>query len=284
MRVILEVQGGPQEGRVIALQSGEETRIGRGLDADAVFPEDAHMSGVHCAVQCGVKTVSIRDLGSTNGVRVNGEAVQSAALQNGDEVIAGRTRFRVQVREDKRAAHFADRALDGRTLVNVLRGDVQPLWAILDAARDKAVLPMLQESKTEFQSLYEGARGARLAGVAPYLVRLPADSEFIAALAKEGSGKSWGVFLTCGLPLKELRKHLRHFLRVTLPSGEKVLFRYYDPRVLRVYLPTCNEQEAGEFFGPVQSFLVEDEKAGDYLGFWLEPQGVGRSKLALKLS
>ncbi len=51
---------------------------------------------------------------------------------------------------------------DGPTLVSLLREDFQPLWAILDAARDEAILPMLRESKAEFQSLYEGARGEQL--------------------------------------------------------------------------------------------------------------------------
>ena len=37
-----------------------------------------------------------------------------------------------------------------------------------------------------------------------------------------------------------LRHHLKGFLRVRGESGQKMMFRYYDPRVLRVYLPTCN--------------------------------------------
>ncbi len=279
MRVILEVQGGPQAGRTVALQSGEEVRIGRrSHKADIAFPGDSHMSSLHCIVQCGVKVVSLRNLGSTNGVHVNGEAVQSATLKDGDEVVAGKTRFRVQLGEDQLAGDVENE----RTLVSVLREDLQPLWAILDAARAEAILPMLKESKAEFQSLYEGVRGEQLAAVAPYLVRLPADSELIAAVVKEGSGKSWGVFLTCSLPLVELRQHLRQFLKVEPPGGgEKALFRYYDPRVLRVYLPTYGEKEAREFFGQVSSYLVEGEKAGEYLSFSLEEHGVGWSSQVL---
>jgi hypothetical protein len=33
--------------------------------------------------------------------------------------------------------------------------------------------------------------------------------------------------------------------------------RLYDPRVLRIYLPTCNAAETQEFFGPVSRFLME---------------------------
>ena len=54
----------------------------------------------------------------------------------------------------------------------MLRNDCQPLYAVLDAARDIKILAVLMESKEEHQSLYEGVQGAQLSQVAPYLVRL----------------------------------------------------------------------------------------------------------------
>jgi hypothetical protein len=36
-----------------------------------------------------------------------------------------------------------------------------------------------------------------------------------------------------------------------------MLFRFYDPRVLRVYLPTCWPGELTRMFGPVESFVME---------------------------
>jgi uncharacterized protein DUF4123 len=43
------------------------------------------------------------------------------------------------------------------------------------------------------------------------------------------------------------------------PDVNPVYFRYYDPRVLRVFLPTCNTQELAAVFGPVKSFVLEDD-------------------------
>ena len=57
-------------------------------------------------------------------------------------------------------------------LLALLRNDYQPLYAILDAARDIKILALLMQSKEEHQSLYEGVQGAKLSQVAPYLVRL----------------------------------------------------------------------------------------------------------------
>ena len=59
--------------------------------------------------------------------------------------------------------------------------------------------------------------------------------------------------------LRTMRNHFRKLLTVYDPNGKPLLFRYYDPRVLRVYLPTCNAEELATIFGPINSYLLEDE-------------------------
>ena len=103
--------------------------------------------------------------------------------------------------------------------------------------------------------------------MAPYLVRLQKDSLLLGSLVLEGWGSSWGVYLTCDHNFQEVRRHLRHFLEGQLPDGKQVYFRYYDPRVLRVFLPTCNADETKQFFGPIKCYLTEDEKLEALLRF-----------------
>ncbi len=144
-------------------------------------------------------------------------------------------------------------------LQDLLAKDFQPLYALLDASREPSVLKVILESKEEHQSLYEGAQGAQLAHFAPYLIRVPPKSPLLDTLVQQAWSKSWGVFLTSDQPLKDLRAHFRHFLTVKLPDGSQVYFRYYDPRVLRLFLPTCLPEETTQFFGPVKQFLIEAE-------------------------
>ncbi|MFP2907950.1 DUF4123 domain-containing protein [Pyxidicoccus sp. 3LFB2] len=152
-----------------------------------------------------------------------------------------------------------------------MRAESEPLFAVLDAAREKRVLKLLQEAGEVYASLYEGPEGVELAEVAPYLVRLPGDSELLGTLVREGWGKSWGVFLTSPLPFKETRRHLRKFLKVLDgSSGEQLYFRFYDPRVLRAFLPTCTPAERTEFTGPLGGFLLEGRK-GELLRFKAAP-------------
>jgi len=106
-----------------------------------------------------------------------------------------------------------------------------------------------------------------LAKVSPYLVRLQPEANFTAWLISEGWGNSWGIFLESSASLETLRKHFREFLKVDDEEGKELFFRYYDPRVLRAYLPTCDESEAQTFFGPVRSFLLENEDASEVLKY-----------------
>jgi hypothetical protein len=151
----------------------------------------------------------------------------------------------------------------------LLQAEPGPLYAVLDAARDFWIPVHLEEHAPDRVSLYSGDAAVELANVAPYLVRIDPDSTLLPVVIDEGWGESWGVFLTSPAPIAEVRSHLRKFLMVELEDGgegrpEEAYFRWYDPRVLRVFLPTCTPAEAAEFFGPVGAFLCE-AKGGDAL-------------------
>jgi len=287
MQVVLEIQSGSLVGQTIRLEPGRSVRVGRTSLADFVVAEDRHMSGVHFVIECDEKGCVLRDPGSSNGTLVNGRKVTTALLATGDMVFAGETTFSVQIIEDKPQAPSEVSAATPRPstpqekLVAMLRGEFQPLYALLDAAFEPSVLKVLFESREQYQSLFEGPQGAQLAHFAPYLVRLPENSPLIGTLVEQGWGKNWGIYLTCQEPLEALRRHFRHFLMVKLPDRRQVYFRFYDPRVLRLFLPTCTAEEISLIFGPVKYYLIEDEKPDLLLRFSNKGLGVGRRILPL---
>ena len=140
------------------------------------------------------------------------------------------------------------------------------LHAVLDAARSARILRLLHDSGARFESLYEGLQGEAMRDVAPHVVALPPDGDLLRRLVREGWGGAWGIFLTADTNLIALRTHLRKFLRVKLPDKDVVYFRYYDPRVLRVFLPTCDDIQRKELYGPISSFYMETED-GELLHF-----------------
>jgi hypothetical protein len=139
-------------------------------------------------------------------------------------------------------------------------------FVILDGASVPGLLDKLYgPERPEFECLYSGELKPDLAEVAPYLVRLEAGSEFTQWVLEQGWGKHWGIFALSAGDLREMRRHFRRFLTVHDPSGKPLLFRYYDPRVLRTYLPTCNAEELSALFGPVTCYLLEGEKPEELL-------------------
>jgi Domain of unknown function (DUF4123) len=134
-----------------------------------------------------------------------------------------------------------------------------PVYAILDGASAPNLVKSLYEHEPEYCCLYRGELEPDMATVAPYLVRLEPESNFTELVLGEGWGAHWGSFVVSPATLRTLRDHFRAFHAVELPDQRTVLFRYYDPRVLRNFLPVCTAAELATFFGPVQQFLVEGE-------------------------
>ena len=143
----------------------------------------------------------------------------------------------------------------------------QGTYTILDAARDDKIYQKLANSDIENLCLYRGNKAVELATVAPYLIGLKREDPFTQWLLNNGWGKNWGIFLQSSASLKELHGHFRQFLMVYDEAGTPLYFRFYDPRVLRVYLPTCNESELQMLFGPVNHFYVEGKEENQLIEF-----------------
>ena len=140
-------------------------------------------------------------------------------------------------------------------------------FAILDGASVPDIRMRLHETQPEHVCLYRGELKPDMEEVAPYLVKLEPGTKFTDSVIQEGWGKHWGVFAVSSVDLDFLRRHFRAFLVVHNSDAKPMLFRYYDPRVLRVFLPTCTEDELRKFFGPVGRYIMEAEDPRTALTF-----------------
>jgi Protein of unknown function (DUF3662)/FHA domain len=78
---------------------GARATIGRSRDADCVL-RDPNVSRHHAELRrSSAGDWTIADLGSTNGVKVNGRRVGSTRLKSGDQVTLGTTTFRFDVEQ-----------------------------------------------------------------------------------------------------------------------------------------------------------------------------------------
>jgi len=130
--------------------------------------------------------------------------------------------------------------------------------AVLDGAAVPDLPSKIYEMQPHAVCLYRGELEPDMAEVAPYLVELFPDTAFTNWLLSEGlGGKSWGIFARSPFSLTELRKHFRKFLTVYDEAGNPLLFRYYDPRVLVKFLPTCDAESLNSMFGRVTEYAAE---------------------------
>src|SRR5215813_11554270 len=116
------------------------------------------------------------------------------------------------------------------------------VFTVLDGTSIPDLLDKLYGLSPTFCCLYRGELEPDMAEVAPYLVQLEQGSEFTDWLLEEW-GKHWGIFAISDADFRAMRRHFRSFLIVNDENGRPLRFRYYDPRVLRLYLPTCNAEE-----------------------------------------
>lgn len=136
------------------------------------------------------------------------------------------------------------------------------VYAILDGARNLETLAMLEDSDAPFLCLYTGRLDPEVAVTAPYLVELQEDDTLFDTLFEEGWGDSRGIYLSSDQRLRSVRRHLRSLTYAEMPDGEIVLFRFYDPRAMRTFMPVATpEQRDGMFGGVVESFVLENEAA-----------------------
>lgn len=255
------------------LEPGQLLRIGRTELADFQVVNDRQMSGVHFELAWDGVTCRVQNRSSTKETLLNEQPVRTADVKSGDWIRAGISLFVVFFEGATKSPmpdDSPDVANQKAAALAALEAETEPLFGLFDAARDPRVRQLLQESVEDYQSLYDGVKGEALGNVAPYLVHLPKGSGLLERLVREGWGRSWGVYVTSPLSFDEMRRHFRRILLVDLEEKgrptKRVYFRFYDPRVLRDFLPVCTLRQKPKMFGSNACFLLEAER-GEVLRF-----------------
>jgi hypothetical protein len=168
--------------------------------------------------------------------------------------------------------------------------DGMQIYMVLDAARDPRIHPMVLSTGLEHCCLFAGPLSPALSQAAPHLVHLAPKVRFTQEVLRLGWGQSWGILAVArpDVTLPVLRRHFRSLLRVSVEGGGSLHFRFYDPRVLRLYMRTCESADTLRIVGPADQLICESEDAGS-LQRYAAPQGTcsagsGRLPLAVRRS
>lgn len=169
--------------------------------------------------------------------------------------------------------------MDKEKLNQHLFSKVARIFVILDGAQIPELRMKLYELKPVHYCLMTGELEPDMQEVAPYMVRLLPGTPFTEWLLSEVWGKNWGIFALTRETVLEMRKHFSSILTVYDEEANTLMFRYYDPRVWRKFLPTCQPEELKTLFGRVDTFLVESEDKESFIQYEFTAEGLKETPL-----
>jgi hypothetical protein len=287
--LVLRVVNGELAGTRVRVTG--RSMVGRSTEC-AISLADPSLSRRHFELVRDDDAWRVTDLASRNGLSVNGTPVRDAIVGPGDEIRAGDVTFRLEVatprlsdvtREDRGEA-VVDAAAVAATPIPLFRTVAPTLSAAVPAPADDTMLARLlgsirREAQWKLYAIVDGAQAfelafaARLMGhelytlfsgdlaesaahVGPCLVVIGEPSALLQQWV-EKMGSNAGVLFESTAELDRLCAHLRTIFVAADEEGQEYFFRFYDPRVLRAFLPTCRQDELREFFGPIDSWIAE---------------------------
>lgn len=144
------------------------------------------------------------------------------------------------------------------------------LYGVLDGVMVPDLPNRLYKGQVPNYCLLTGDLPADMVYAAPYLVYLSPDSKFADWIFEESFGKHWGIFVQSPRSMIEMRRHFRALMQVYDERGNAIKFRFYDPRVLSKFLPTCNGGELRTLFGDVEAFYTETDADNEMMRYRIE--------------
>lgn len=299
---VFKVLAGARLGELLVAPPVARVTVGRAADCQVVIDEP-EISQHHAELAWEGDRWVLRDLDSANGTRLNGRRVTTpVGLEDRDEVALGGCTLLVRLPAvpppPEPTPVFPLPVFDafagtppppirppgtGDPLLGALRSalaETEPLghYALIDGAQAVELAVIARQLGHRVFSLFSGAAASSLAHVGPCLVDLDQPSPFVDHW-RAAMGRNAGVLLAAEGDLDRVSAHLREIFVVTDESDQEFFFRYYDPRVLRAFLPTCTADELREFFGPVRWWIAEDETGAACLAFSVERRALRRDRL-----
>jgi hypothetical protein len=123
-------------------------------------------------------------------------------------------------------------------------------YAVIDLASATEIRPLIARLRpSAAEPLFARTFAQELLDVGPWVVRLSKAPEVESMLANMSFDIPWGYYVHTTVDIISLRQSLRRFNLARIPDSSKaVLFRYWDPRVMRVFLDVASREQRKRLF------------------------------------
>lgn len=148
-----------------------------------------------------------------------------------------------------------------------------PNYVLIDAALWGAdINSFLESDLIVHRSLFRGSTGLDLWSVAPYLIELNSQEEFVHIIKQKDPIDRRVTWLYSETDIDTLRKHFRRFLRMKKEDGSYIYFRFYDPYVVNTVFPSLTNEQVLDFFENIEYIKTDDYRIGEKRIFFLSPE------------
>ncbi len=129
-------------------------------------------------------------------------------------------------------------------------------YALMDCALDSTIYPTIQASGCPVACLYADDWQKNFGDIAPHLVELTPSAKFSTELLGWDWYGNWGYFVQSQETLDQLSAAFAPLATVKMPDGATSFFRYFDPRVIRVFLAQADSAGLTAIFGQDHRLVV----------------------------
>lgn len=137
-------------------------------------------------------------------------------------------------------------------------------YAIVDSAQRPHFHERLEKLRIPYRSLFDGTAEQALEDIAPLVLEHPSDLMDGSLLSHElralGERKPAVSFIASDASMDVLATHFRNFHLVRVPEqgGKDMLLRWYDTRILPVWMQLLHPEQKAAFIGPVSEWRYYD--------------------------
>ncbi|MCI1005946.1 DUF4123 domain-containing protein [Herbaspirillum sp. C7C8] len=136
-------------------------------------------------------------------------------------------------------------------------------FLLLDTAQAEASHLKLQSMHVPYTSLFEGKREEALPEIAPLLLPLSGLDEqralrLVRWISQLGFGAPCLSWYESSLGLHDFAAHLRNFHHVSLSDGQVMMMRWYDTRILPIWIQALSKDQLALFTGGMLSLAFVD--------------------------
>lgn len=151
-------------------------------------------------------------------------------------------------------------------VLSILLNDPNHLYAIIDCSRRGGIFQWLKSSKLTKESLFSGNTQIMMEEIAPYLIQYKQeDFHLWSELLDQYWATSSLFFISSYRNSDQLRLQLKKCFIAETPTGKEALFRFFDPRAWRSFLPMATSQQVDYIYGDAIDTVHTESQCGEKL-------------------